>query len=358
MGFPFNWPCLCWPSQRKHTQQQDEQQSIHAQPEPEADERTPLIANPPPVTPSPSLPIIDTAQQQADEAAANKIVSQTVKCLVDVYSQAPFPHLKIRGTVPTSDLISDLAQTPAGSSTAWRAYDPPHAPPVDSKVPRYQLSASSDYQSTSTHHGQQAAAQKRSFHSLKTIINHQDRFDSDERDTRLSASLIEQQPDPLTRLSSSATLPESTHTSTQSSEHQPHSRRNSLAPTSCSTQFDTIRTFQTARDDPHLAHDDDDNDDDSQEVTLTSDFPIGNLDTQNQPSPQTTSKPDFVTHLWDQPPEQPTPTPPEDSPEHDSDRTSCHTAEPDHLTDDPKKLAEMISNGFHLTTTGPIIAEL
>ncbi|KNZ51682.1 hypothetical protein VP01_3862g1 [Puccinia sorghi] len=358
MGFPFSCPCLCWPSQRRHHQQQQEQQLIHSHSEPEADERTPLVSNPPPVTSAPSFPLIDTAQQQADEAAANKIISQTVRCLVDVYSHAPFSHLKLRGTATTSDLTTaEQRHTPDGSSSDWRAYDPPRAPPITSKASKYHLSTSSDYQSTPPHHGAQAAAQKRSFHSLKTIVNHQDvpsEPAGDECDTRLSASLIEQQTAPLLhRLSSSATLPESTQSS---QPDRGHTRRNSFAPTSCSTQFDTIRTFQTARDHPNMASDDDDDDNNPQDLTLTNDFPVAHLDTARIINlPQLSSTPDFVTRLWDQPNPSASASHPPDT---GSDQTSCQPEEPHHLTDDPKKLAEMISNGFRLSDTGPILVEL
>ncbi|WAQ82117.1 hypothetical protein PtA15_2A430 [Puccinia triticina] len=362
MGFPFNCPCLCWPSPRTQEQQQQEQRPIHPHSEADADERTPLIANPPQVTPSPSLPVIDTAQQQADEAAANKIVSQTVRCLVDVYSQAPFSHLKIRGAITTPDLSSDLPHTPDGASSAWRAYDPPRCPPVSSEASKYQLSIPNNFQSTSTQHSHQTAAQKRSFHSLKTIINHQDRSHPDEHDTRLSASLIESQQDPPPRLSSSSTLPGSARTSTQS-ENQRHSRDNSFAPTSCSTQFDTIRTFQTARDDHNLPNDDTDDPEDStlnpEDATLTaSNFSISNLNGDHRQASHLTSKPDFVSRLWDQPEPQQAASESEQSPQTPSDQTSCQSEQTDHLTDDPKKLAAMIANGFRLTDTGPILVEL
>ncbi|EFP91385.2 uncharacterized protein PGTG_17341 [Puccinia graminis f. sp. tritici CRL 75-36-700-3] len=365
MGFSFNCPCLCWPTQRNQQQQQhqqEQQQPLYPHSEADADERTPLIVNPPQVTPSPSLPVIDTAQQQADEAAANKIVSQTVRCLVDVYSQAPFSHLKIRGAISASDSISDLPHTPDGVATAWRAYDPPSCPPVSSETSKYQLSASTNFQSPSTNHGHQTAPSKRSFHSLKTIINHQNRSLPDEHDTRLSASLIDLQQDPAHRLSSSSTLPGSTHASTQFAS-QRHSRDNSFAPTSCSTQFDTIRTFQTARDHPNLNNDDDEDDPDpTEDLTLTtSQFPINNHlngDLDPPPPPLLASKPDFVTRLWDQSDHQEPPHESEESPANLSDQTSCQTDPTDLLTDDPKKLAEMIANGFRLTDTGPILVEL
>ncbi|POW20869.1 hypothetical protein PSHT_03041 [Puccinia striiformis] len=374
MAFTFNCPCLCWPARRKHDQQQHqqegEQQLINSHSEAEANERTPLISNALQVTPSPTLPVVDTVQQQADEAAANRIVSQTVRCLVDVYSQAPFSHLKIRQPIPTSsDLSTDLPHTPVGTSSAWRAYDPPRCPPVSTEASRYQLSTPSNFQSTSGHHyANQTAASKRSFHSLKTIINHQDRSRSEEHDTRLSASLLDEQHHngPLPRLSSSSTLPGSTHETSNQSSSQGHSRGNSIAPTSCSTQFDTIRTFQTARDHHHLSNGDQD-ENDEEDLTVTAGFPIANLSNINQQQPtlppaQLTSKPDFAARLWDQP-DIPTSNPSEEeSPKSQSDQTSCQTENTDHhtnpLTDDPKKLAKLISSGFKLKDTGPILVEL
>jgi len=105
-----------------------------------------------------------------------------------------------------------------------------------------------------------------------------------------------------------------------------------------------------------MASDDDDDNNDPQDLTLTTDFPVARLETARTINlPQLSSTPDFVTRLWDQPnPPASAPQPPDT----DSDQTSCQPEEPHHLTDDPKKLAEMISNGFRLSDTGPILVEL
>ncbi|KAG0148603.1 hypothetical protein CROQUDRAFT_75258 [Cronartium quercuum f. sp. fusiforme G11] len=237
MGQLFSSICHCWST------------SFNQQPQPtnsEPDERTPLIFDPPQPRPPPQ-PIPDTAQQLADEAAANKIVDDTVRCLVHVYSQAPFSHLSIDHQVP------DSSHTPDGSTGTWRAYDPPICPPISPEIRRLRLGydqpSSSDISSQNT-----GLNQKCSYHSLKTMVNHSLR-------TVTPAST---RTNPASNLSSPADI--------EGSNYQ-----NLPEPTNASdTQYDTITSFQTALDD-----------------TPALDQSFGSLPDSRPPR-----RPDFVGQLW------------------------------------------------------------
>lgn len=389
MGFQlFTCSCLCWPPSSLRSQANHQPPHHHHlqanHPSPSStinpDERTPLIVNPPEITPPPHLPpIIDTAQQQADEEAANKIVYQTVRCLVDVYSQAPFSHLRIQGShqplLQSSN--SDPSHTPEGSTSTWRAYDPPRCPPAISEVLKLSLGFDkpiSNFHSTDSHSSDgrdqqdhQTAGQKRSFHSLKTIINHQTDLSSTTQyqpdHPKTLPSLIDHPSDPTS--SSIATQPA---LSTAQSETRHHSRENSTALTSCSTRFDTVRTFRTARDDPTLVLDDDPvlsrsiNLSPSHSPLLVDGKMNGDNHHPNHPSPE------FVHHLFTQdslssksnlaPEDAPISSTTTETPSN-LDQSSRQAEEGDNfLTDDPKRLSLLISQGFRLKDPGPILVEL
>ncbi|KAH9823128.1 hypothetical protein DFH28DRAFT_1078213 [Melampsora americana] len=270
---------------------------IHEDNEP--DERTPLIINPPPPRPPPQL-IQDTAQQIEDEAAANKIVDETVRCLVHVYSQAPFSHLSV------DSQKEDRSHTPDGSTTTWRAYDPPSCPPISPEIRRLRLGY--DQSPFSIESNQRSRIdQKRSYHSLKTMVKQVNRSETPPSDTTPPAQ-SDSTPDQSFDLSSSQDLP-------PPSQHL-------RDPTDTSDyQCDTMTSFQTA-----LEH-------------TPSHEPSESQPSHSQP-------PEFVGKLW---PNFHTTLPLQDPSA--LERGEC-------LTDDPQDLRALLESGFTLKDSGPILVDL
>ncbi|EGG12358.1 uncharacterized protein MELLADRAFT_70646 [Melampsora larici-populina 98AG31] len=303
MGQWFSTTCPIWLN-LNHSQPINDQNQ-------EPDERTPLIINPPPPRPTPQL-IQDTAQQIEDEAAANKIVDETVRCLVHVYSQAPFSHLTLDSQ--TQERSDPQTHTPDGSTTTWRAYDPPSCPPISPEIRRLRLGydqprcANESNQST-------RIDQKRSYHSLKTMINHT-------HPNRSETTIPSSNTTPLTRSDSTPTPTRSSDLSSSSQDFQSHPQHLRDSTDTSDYQCDTITSFQTA-----LEH------------TPSHDEPSESQPSHSQP-------PDFVGKLW---PNFHTTLPFQDPSA--LERNEC-------LTDDPQDLRALLDSGFTLKDPGPILVDL
>lgn len=319
MGQWFSSTCPIWLTLNQSHQIHNQLHSDNNEP----DERTPLIINPPPPRPPPQL-VQDTAQQIADEAAANKIVDQTVRCLVHVYSQAPFSHLSVNSHSQKDD---DRSHTPDGSTTTWRAYDPPSCPPISPEIRRLRLGYDQAAPFSNKSNQSTRLDQKQSYHSLKNMVKQSSRSDSSPSNTTPPLQ-SHPNPDQSSDLSSSSQDLPSHSTPDQSSVHsssqdlQSHSQHLRDPTDASDYQCDTMTSFQTA-----LEH-------------TPSHEPSESLPSHTQP-------PEFVGKLW----------------------PNFHTTSPfqdpsgleernDGLTDDPQDLRALLDSGFTLKDTGPILVDL
>ncbi|KAI8458514.1 hypothetical protein BY996DRAFT_4577068, partial [Phakopsora pachyrhizi] len=274
----------------------------------EPDERTPLIIQEPQPTPTPQ-PQIDTQRLLADEAAAHSIVDTTVRHLVQVYSQTPFSHLRVQDSTPTTDHTPD-----SSSRSSWRAYDPPLCPSLSPTIQRLRLGFDEPRESLKAETGGHATGHKKSFHSLKTIVK-----DSDGTPRDTSSLSHEARPNGLAP------------TVSDCEEVENYSRDSCLTP---SSQFNTIRTdatFQTAVEDNGSIREVD-----GEPEPIQTDYP------------RTNGQPEFVGNLWQE----------SSFKVQDSLFSESESTEPSYLTDDPQKLNEMVSAGFKLCDTGPILVDL